>query len=420
MRHVQLTEKVMCRIHPIWYLALLALALAGILPAAHATSPLTVDENLNLGDVTAAAMARNPDRARFEALRWQADALEKRARIPLDGPPALELIHKTDALASDTGLSEWESSIEFPLRRPGLQAATKRRAEGRFVLVDRQSAAWQLEVAGTVRDLLARLAQAEENVRLARQALTTAERLQAQVQQRLEMGDVPRTHLILAREESLQRQADLRQATLALNQVAEEYRQVTGLDAWPAQWTESPAPDASLEQHPALLAARADVQAAEAERAVIRERGRSQPTVGVNIRREEVGREAIDSVGISVSLPIMFDRLRAPDEAGASLSVVDAHAQASMIERHIHLAVAQAAQALAAARVEQKQSAAHRELADESLALARRAYSLGEIGLADLLRVRERQLAAQRRAAMSHVQLQRSIAEYNQARGVMP
>lgn len=410
----------MRRIHFALSPALALLALAGFLPVAHAAQSLPEDANLNVAEVTKAALARNPGGERFEAQRAYADALGKRAGIPLDGPPSLGFSHQTDAIASDTGMREWETSIELPLRRPGLQAAAKRQAENQLASVEQQSAAWRLEIAGTVRDLLARLAEADEHVSLARQALDTAERLQAQVQKRLDHGDVPRTDLILAREETLQRQAELRQAELALAQVAEEYRQLTGLRARPANWAESPASEATLEQHPALLAARADVQAAETDRAVVRERGRSQPTVGMNIRREENGRDAIDSVGISLSFPLQFQRLRAPQEASANVSVVDAHAQASLTERRVHLAVMQAEQALAAARVEREQSDIHRELADESLALARRAYSLGEIGLADLLRVQERQLAAQRRAAMSHVQLQRRIAEYNQAKGATP
>uniref|UniRef100_UPI003569D43F TolC family protein n=1 Tax=Thioalkalivibrio sp. TaxID=2093813 RepID=UPI003569D43F len=140
----------------------------------------------------------------------------------------------------------------------------------------------------------------------------------------------------------------------------------------------------------------------------------------MNIRREEDGRDSIDSVGISISLPIQLQALRAPEEASANVSLADARSGALLAERRIRLAVAQAEEALAAARVELEQARAHRDLADESLGLARRAYSLGEIGLADLLRVQERQLSAQRRAAMSHVRLQRSIAEYNQAKGVMP
>lgn len=328
--------------------------------------------------------------------------------------------HQSDALGSDTGMREWEGSVELPLRRPGLQAAADRQAEGRISATEQQSTAWRLQIAGQVRQLLARHAEADAQVTLAERALATAEELQAQVKKRLDYGDVPRTHLILAQEETLQRQADLRQAELSRAQVAEEYRRVTGLNVRPADWTETPADAIAFQQHPALLAAQAEVHAAEADRAVVSERGRSQPTVGMNIRREENGRDAIDSVGISLSLPIQLQSLRAPEKGRANVALADARSTARLTERQIRLAVAQAAEALAAARLELEQAQIHRDLAEESLALARRGYSLGEFGFTDLLRVQARQFAAQRRAAMSQIRLQRSIAEYNQAKGVMP
>ncbi|MDG4867996.1 TolC family protein [Guyparkeria sp. 1SP6A2] len=396
------------------------LALTGLAPAAHATETLAVDAELSLAEVTAATLAHSPEKERLEAQRAHAEALGQRAGNPLDGPPSVGFSHQTDALGSDTGMREWEGSVELPLRRPGLQAAAERQAEGRLSATARQSTAWRLTIAGQVRDLLARLAEADTQVTLAERALETTEELQAQIKKRLDYGDVPRTDLILAREETLQRQADLRQAELSRAQVAEEYRQVTGLTTRPADWTESPAEDVAFQQHPALLAAQAEVDAAQADRAVVRQRGRSQPTVGMNVRREENGRDAVDSVGISLAFPIQLQSLRAPEEGRANASLADARSTARLAERQIRLAVAQAKEALAAARVELEQARAHRDLADESFALARRAYSLGEFGLTDLLRVQTRQLTAQRRAAISQIRLQRSIAEYNQAKGVMP
>ncbi|MFI9653905.1 TolC family protein [Guyparkeria sp. GHLCS8-2] len=396
------------------------LAITGLVPFAHAVEPLTVDTDLTLAEVTTATLAHSPENQRFEAQRAYADALGQRAGNPLDGPPSVGFSHQSDALGSDTGMREWQGSVELPLRRPGLQAAAERQAEGRLSATEQQSTAWRLQIAGQVRQLLARLAEADAQVTLAERALATTEELQAQIKKRLDYGDVPRTHLLLAREETLQRQADLRQAELDRAQVAEEYRRVTGLTTRPADWTEAPADAIAFQQHPALLAAQAEVQAAEADRAVVRERGRSQPTVGMNIRREENGRDAVDSVGISLSLPIQLQSLRAPEEGRANVRLAEARSTARVTERQIRLTVAQAEEALAAARMQLEQARAHRDIADESLALARRGYSLGEFGLTDLLRVQTRQLTAQRRAAMSRVRLQRSIAEYNQAKGIMP
>lgn len=400
--------------------ALALLALASIPPVAHAAPALTPDPDLDVAEVVAAAIDHHPEQSVIAAEYQYAEAMGKRARSALDAAPSIGFLHRTDAVGSDTGVREWEGSVELPLRLPGLQAAAERQAEGTAALASRGDARWRLDVAGQIRSLLARLAEAEESVRLAEQAVKTAEELEAQVQRRLELGDVPRTDLILAREETLKRRAEARQARLDLARLAEEYRGVTGLDARPANWREQPADGDSLDRHPALLAADAAVQVSEAQRAMVRERGKPQPTVGMFVRREEDGRDSIESVGATVSLPLALGSLRAPEISGAERDLTQTRSQAAVTERRLRIALRQAEQALTAARKERRMALEHRDLAEESLALAQRAYALGETDLADLLRVRDRMLAAERLAAMSRIRLARTIAEYNQAKGIMP
>lgn len=408
------------------------LAAVGLLAAGSAVAQPVVENDdqsaagvptsaeITLAAVVEAALAESPDAGRLTARAQHAEAMAERAQSVLDGAPTLGFSHQSDALGSDTGMREWESSIELPLRRAGLREAAGRRAEGQRSVVEGQSAMWRLEVAGRVRDLLARLSRAQAEVDLAEQALVTARELQAQVAKRVEYGDVPRTDRLLAREDTLQREADLRQARLRRDQVAAEYRRFTGLEQRPAQWQEAPAESNDLDRHPALEAARASMTAAQAGRAVVRERGRLQPTVGFNLRREEDGRDAIDSVGISLSLPIPLSRLRAPEEARAGMELADAQAGFQQARRDTALAVEQAREALATARGQLERAREHEALAAENLRIQKKAYALGEIGLIDLLRVRGRSLATQRQAVLSEIDLKRAIADYNQAKGVMP
>lgn len=376
--------------------------------------------DLTLAAVVEAALAQSPDAGRLTARAQHAEAMADRAQSVLDDAPTVGFSHQNDALGSDTGMREWESSIELPLRRSGLREAARRQAEGQRSAVEGRSVLWQLDVAGRVRDLLARLNRAQAEVNLAEQALATARELQAQVEKRVEYGDVPRTDRLLAREDTLQRETDLRQARLRRDQVSAEYRRFTGLDQRPAQWQETPADRTGLDQHPALQAARASMTAAQAGRAMVRERGRLQPTVGFNVRREEDGRNAIDSVGISLSLPIPLSRLRAPEEARAGVDLADAQASFRQAHRDTALAVEQASEGLATARRQLERAREQESIATESLRIQKKAYALGEIGLIDLLRVRSRSLAAQRQAVMSEIDLKRAIADYNQAKGVMP
>ena len=385
-----------------------------------AADPVPPRPDLSVAEVVTAAIDNHPEQSVYAAEYRHAEAMGERAQSFLDDAPSVGFSHQTDAMGSDTGMREWEGSVELPLRLPGLKAAAERQAESATSLAERGDTRWRLQVAGQIRSLLARLAEADATVRLAEKAVKTAEELEAQVQRRLELGDVPRTDLILAREETLQRRAEARQARLARTRLAEEYRGITGLDARPADWREKPADRDSLDRHPALLAADASVQVSEAKRAMVRERGKPQPTVGMNVRREEDGRDSIDSVGVSVSVPLTLGSLRAPERSGAERDLAQARSQAAVTERRLRIALRQAEKALAAARREREMALEHRDLAEESLALAQRAYALGETDLADLLRVRSRTLAAERLAAMSRIRLARTIAEYNQAKGIMP
>ncbi|MGM0516289.1 MAG: TolC family protein [Pseudomonadota bacterium] len=407
----------MTRIHSV---VALAVVTAFIPLPSMAADPVPPRPDLSVAEVVTAAIDNHPEQSVYTAEYRHAEAMGKRARSFLDDAPSVGFSHQTDALGSDTGMREWEGSVELPLRLPGLKAAAERQAESASSLAERGDTRWRLQVAGQIRSLLARLAEADETVRLAEKAVKTAEKLQAQVQRRLELGDVPRTDLILAREETLKRRAEARQARLTRSRLAEEYRGITGLDARPADWREEPADRDSLERHPDLLAADASVQVGEAKRAMVRERGKPQPTVGMNVRREEDGRDSIDSVGVSVSVPLTLGSLRAPERSGAERDLAQARSQAAVTERRLRIALRQAEKALAAARQEREMALEHRDLAEESLALAQRAYALGETDLADLLRVRSRTLAAERLAAMSRIRLARTIAEYNQAKGIMP
>jgi len=381
---------------------------------------IAASSRLTVADVVAATLAHSPDAERFVARSRHAEAMAERATSVLDGAPTVGFSHQNDALGSDTGLREYESSIELPLRRSGLREAARRQAEGQRSLVEGRTSLWRLEMAGRVRDLLVRLNRAQADVDLARQALDTARTLQAQVAKRVEYGDVPRTDRLLAHEDTLQREADLRQARLQRDQVASEYRRVTGLEQRPEDWQESPSEAVALDRHPALEAARASMTAAQAGRAMVRERGRLQPTVGFNVRREEDGRNAVDSVGVSLSLPIPLSRLRAPEETRAGMDLADAQAGFRQARRDTALAVEQASEALTTARSQLDRARERESLAAENLRIQKKAYSLGEIGLIDLLRVRSRSLAAHRQAVMSEIDLKRAIADYNQAKGVMP
>lgn len=396
-----------------------AFPLGAMLPTARAEI-LPTDPDLGLADVVEAALVQSPESERLAAEMTQAEAMAARSRSFLDGPPSVGFSYRNDALADDTGMSETEGWIDLPVRRPGLKAASERQAERMQVAAASHTETWRLMVAGQVRGLLARLDLAEAQLAIAERELATARKLEEQVRKRLDRGDVPRSDLVLAQEESVGLEVALREVRLQRDQVIAEYRRITGLEHRPAEWQESPVGEVPLTQHPDVVAAQAQLRAAEAGRSVTREQGRSQPTFGFSLRREEDGRDSIESAGVSISLPIQLQRLRAPEMARAGMDVAGAGSDLRLIERSTRLAIEQAGQALEAARDQLERAQRRQTLAEETLQMADKAYALGETGLMDLLQVRARSYTAQRQLATSRVVLKRTIAEYNQAKGVTP
>ncbi len=395
------------------------LVLAGAL-SAHAAEPVRPVPELDLAAVVDAAVENDPRGQALAAEQAHARVLGERAGSFLDGPPSLGIAHQNDALASDTGLSEWQASVELPLRRPGLRGAARREAERAGEVAASRAAALRLAVAGQVRERLWQLAEKREALAVARRELATARELQASVEKRLERGDVPRTDLLLAREETLQREIDVDRARLELEQARAAYRRLTGLDRRPETTAESPATSVSLQQHPGLASARASTRRAQAAVAVAREQHRAQPTLGFNLRSEDDGVETVESVGFSVSVPLETRKLRAPAVSGAAMALARAEADYRERERAIRLAVEQAEQAMRSARERLARAEERLSVARESLSIAEKAYRLGESSLLDLLRVRSRSFDAERRAVMGRIDLHRAIARYNQAKGVTP
>jgi outer membrane protein TolC len=61
-----------------------------------------------------------------------------------------------------------------------------------------------------------------------------------------------------------------------------------------------------------------------------------------------------------------------------------------------------------------------KDIAEQHLRMMQISFEAGEINLLDLLKIQSRSLEAMRNAKLQEITLQRNIALYNQAVGVMP
>lgn len=411
-------------------LALLTLLALGLLiaPLARAAAADDVagtvpprDPRLTLAEVVDAAWQQHPDAILPAAQHAQADALSRRARSPIGSDPALVLRHESARAGGGPGLSEWEAGIELPLWRPGERSASRRVGEEAQRDAQTTAALLRLQVAGEVRESVWALALAENALELARKDLATARELEAQVERRVASGDLAHADLLLARDETLQRGAFVQDAELDLRHAVLAYRRLTGLDALPEVLGEPPAPPvADAQANPYLAAPAARAARSRAELEQVRRTSGGHPVLFLGGRTvDDPGGNGVDSLQVGITFPL----------GGAHSGSRRAEAAVAMAESQVTLG--RARRALERMQQEERDAleTAHRalalaqeraEVARDSGRLAGRAFELGELPLAEYLRVRHRTLTAGHEAAQRELELQRQIARYNQALGVTP
>lgn len=373
--------------------------------------------------VIQAGVARAPDMPISEAIRGQGRAIRDQASSLFADDPALMLRHETDAANSDTGYRQWEGGLAMPMWLPGqrdrrykVADATERQADafGRLY-------AWQ--VAGTLRELLWSIRIAEAELELARNALHSAQALEANVARRVQAGELARTDLILARKETLARDIELASAQSARDMQLQHYQHLTGLSVLPVDIAEIAMTGSEIpEDHPALRSVQETLARAGAERERIRGERRANPvlTVGGKADRPATGLGYDNALFVELNLPLGSKRQAGVRNADAERSYAEALAALNRtqmeLEHELHTAFADQALATHAAQLAERQNT----LAAESLQLMQRAFELGESDLFTLLQTRSQALTAERDFKVRRLEQGRAAARINQALGAIP
>lgn len=401
-------------------LLLFSALLASALPAVAIPPDPSNDQVLNLATVVQAAVQRHPEYQTLAPADLEASALGGRARSLVSEQPSVSLHLQDDQADSDRGLREWEAGVALPLWRPGQRRAARSLADAAREAAALRRQALTLQVAGEVREAVWSLAITRNRERLAEQELATARELERQVEIMVRRGDVPRTDLLLAREETLQRQADNNVAHLEAHHALMAYQALTGMTSLPQALAEARASN-KIDHNPLLVESQATAARALAEQALLREQAGGAPTLNIGGRSEQDGSgETRDSMGIGFSIPLGLKSQRGPAEASAALQLARAQAARDHQQRRLSLALTEAEESIAMSEETLVIAQARHALAAENLRLARRAYELGENPLGELLRVQTRAFAAERDAVLRELERDRAIARFNQALGVTP
>lgn len=356
-----------------------------------------------------------------ESRRGEAEASQAIADSWLPEPPSIGLAEKNDRLNKNNGIRERELELALPLWLPGQRDARQAFAAKDAADAEAAVAAARLAIAGDLRTAIWSVASTRSEREIARERLTTAEKLEADVARREKAGDLARTDLLLTKEETLAAKSALAETGTRERQALERYRVLTGLDHLPTPIEEAVAPLTTVE-HPRLRLAQAAVDRARAEMQVVREDRRNPPelSIGMLQTRDTFAGPENTTVRIGIRIPFASEARNAPKIAAANSGLIRAEAEYHQVAAEVAAEQREAQAALDNAEAVHQAAQARAELASERQKLQEKAFALGELGLAEFMRVRAAANEAQLELLRATHALAAARARINQARGILP
>ncbi len=355
-----------------------------------------------------------------ESRGLMAEARHAEARSWFPEAPSVEISHRDDRLNENLGLREREVDLNLPLWMPGQRNAKKRLAEKETT--DSQAAIVEarLALAGKLRDSVWAFAAARSEAELASERLETARRLEADVARRVKAGDLARTDLLMAKEETLAARNVLADARTKERQAHIRYRALTGLETLPDRIEEEAVK--SDQPHPRQVLAEAAAGRARAELAFIRTSGRDAPelSLGWQQSRDAGSQPDNNSLRLGLRFPFATEGRNAPRMAAANAGLIQAEAESRQILDEIEADQREAEALLENAEATHSTAVERVAAATERLRLLQKAFDLGELALSELMRARGNASQAKLEAARARVSLASAKAKINQSRGVLP
>ena len=384
--------------------------------------PIQSDASLSLSKVVDLTLEKYPDVTWLKSLEEEAAAIGRRGDSWTAG--ALQAGLRYQEATSGT-LHYIDGDVQVPLWNLGQRDAERTLAKQAEKNTLSQSDAVKLRVAGLVRGALWNIALANLSYEQAKIELAITDQLVAKVQRRVELGDLPRADLLLAQSESLQKRSVVTQAEAELMHARKRYASITQITKIPGDYQEKLAGILKIQQsHPVLLAINNQIERKQAELDTIKLIGSGQTAVAVGINSDQFTNDERSnhtaSFNIGVTVPFGGSAHLAPHVAAVNVELNRLIAEREQLSRDLEQAHHEAEHNLEVNRVELGIANELKQVAEEHLKMTQASFSVGEINLMDLLRIQSRTQQAVLNAKQRSIMLQRDIALYNQAVGVMP
>jgi outer membrane protein TolC len=383
-----------------------------------------LDPNLTLAQLLESTLDKYPDRLINEALTEEAAALHIRSDSLLAGSTQISVNYSDDKITTNRGYNETNAELEFTPWDWGQRDAAKNVADQAQFSAEKQSQALKLEVARLLRESLWDMALAENRLQQAKYSLDISAQLLEKVRRRVELGDLARADLLLAETEHLQNRNIYTQAQAEMMHSRKNYASLTRTNHVPTHYQEQLSSiNVIRPEHPLLEAINAIIARKHATIEWAKHTDTiNQPKInlGTNISHDPFGAGTSQTTGIGVIIPFGHATYDAPEVAAAHLELNRALSQREHVIRQLEKNLHEAEHALEISHSEIAIGNELKQIAQTHLNMTETSFAAGEVNLLDLLKIQARSLEAIRNAKEQEVKLQRNIALYNQAVGVLP
>jgi outer membrane protein TolC len=385
--------------------------------------PIQADQSLTLARVIDLTLEQHPDSQLTSALEQEADALQQRGNSWLAEAPNISLLYLDDLPGDDSGYREFEAELQLPLWNWGQRSAGQAVAEKAHQTATKQFSALKLKIAGLVRNALWNIALKNNRYEQAKSILTISDKLQAKIKRRVELGDLPGSDLLLAKSEYLQARSSVAKTEAAMMVARKNYTSLTQLSTIPGNFKEPLSLLKNIgENHHYLSAINAAIQRKQAELNWVKSAGAGQTnfSLGGKTEKDDENSDDIESMSVGISIPFGGSAHLAPEIATANIQLTKVIVQRDQLFRNLEKQHHEAKHALKVTQTELKIANELKQIAESHLKITRLSFSVGEINLLDLLKIQARTHNAIAYALDHAIMLQKNIALYNQAVGVIP
>jgi outer membrane protein TolC len=329
-----------------------------------------------------------------------------------------------DSLISNRGISDIQSGYQVPIWMWGQKEASQKVTDQSSLAAERYAVALKHEIAGLVRNALWNIRITENRRDLAQKILTVADELLRVVQRRLELGDMSKSDMLLAESDALEKKSLLMQAEAEVIHANKAYQSLTRSRLMPGRFEEQMARDLSLnDSHPALAAATASVERAQAEVDFVKlSKQGNQPTVLIGTDSTSVSRQRDYGTGTNLvfQIPIGGDDWHAPQVAQANILLNEKLAQREALHRQLEKAAHEAEHILDLDQKALVVASRRKEIAEEQLRMSKIALENGEISMIDYLKIQTTAQTALKEAAERKILVLKDISILHQAVGISP